>query len=111
MGWDVFYVVTDDPAGRVKFGITNGEGQLRLAQHARDGYMTVRWLLKRLPDDLAWHLEQGVLLRLKSAGMKPVRGREYFDMAALPLVFAAASELLEADIRSARVTKVDRTAP
>ncbi|MGW2177700.1 hypothetical protein ACWCXX_06290 [Streptomyces sp. NPDC001732] len=43
--------------------------------------------------------------------MKPVRGREYFDMAALPLVFAAASELLEADIRSARVTKVDRTAP
>ncbi|MEW2068423.1 hypothetical protein [Streptomyces sp. NPDC007346] len=98
MGWDVFYVVTDDHTGRVKFGITNGEGRIRLARHARDGYTTVRWLLKRLPEDLAWHLERSVLLRLKSAGMSPVKGREFFDVAALPLIFTAAGELLEAQV-------------
>lgn len=42
--WDVFYVVTDEDANTVKFGVTSGDPRPRLKNHARDGFNTiVRW--------------------------------------------------------------------
>ena len=82
--WDAFYVVT--AATSVKFGITNGDGSQRLAVHAARDYRTVVRLLTELPGDIAPELERAVLATLRLAGMRPVKGREYFDLSALPTI-------------------------
>ncbi|MEW2078800.1 hypothetical protein AB0941_35270 [Streptomyces sp. NPDC013433] len=87
---DVFYVVTgtDRVTGNpgVKFGISNGDGEVRLSQHARDGYNTRHRLFTGLPEGVAREAENRMLARLKSAGHLPLHGREYYPQAALRLI-------------------------
>ncbi|MBO3676901.1 hypothetical protein [Streptomyces sp. NEAU-YJ-81] len=87
---DVFYVVTgtDLETGKpgVKFGISNGTGEVRLSRHARDGYTTRHRLFTGLPAGIAREAEKGMLARLKSAGHRPLHGREYYPQAALGLI-------------------------
>lgn len=84
--WDVFYVVADRSADRVKFGITSGAPSLRLRAHAKIGYCEVVRLLEGLPGANAPDLERSVIAALRLAGEAPVFGREHFRIAALPLV-------------------------
>ncbi|MFI7359443.1 hypothetical protein ACIBTP_36605 [Streptomyces avidinii] len=87
---DVFYVVTgtDRVTSKpgVKFGISNGDGEVRLSRHARDGYNTRHRLFTGLPEGVAREAEKGMLARLKSAGHRPLHGREYYPQAALGLI-------------------------
>jgi hypothetical protein len=84
--WDAFYVVTADLAGRVKFGITSGDARVRLDRHRSAGYRTVIRLLTGLPADTAVQMEQAAIATLALAGIKPVHGREWFDIGALAVV-------------------------
>lgn len=76
--WDTFYLVADEEAGLVKFGITNGTGRARLARHRLDGFSTVVRLLTNLPPYIPIRLEADVLAALRLAREQPARGREYF---------------------------------
>lgn len=82
--WDTFYTVTS--AEVVKFGISSGEGHRRLALHRSHGYRTTIRLLTGLPGDTAEDLEDAVRATLRLAGLKPVQGREYFDISALAVI-------------------------
>lgn len=82
--WDSFYVVASPTARRVKFGITTGDPRPRLADHRRASYSETVRVITDLPD--AALLERNILSALRAAGMTSVKGREYFDQAALPLV-------------------------
>lgn len=84
--WDVFYIVTNPASGEVKFGISTGSGKPRLRVHTRDGFTTVLHLTIGLPAGAALEHETRVLRELHAAGHRPVRGREYFDASALPLI-------------------------
>jgi hypothetical protein len=84
--WTVFYVVTAESAGRVKFGISSLGGMSRLAVHRSAGYNTVVRLLTGLPGDVAPELERDVQATLALAGLQPVKGREYFDIGALAVI-------------------------
>ena len=86
--WDVFYVVTNDPLGRVKFGITSNGGRRRFEAHRRNGYRTVVRTMEGLPS--APVLERSVLATLRLAGIPPIQGREYFDVAAIPVILDVA---------------------
>ncbi len=83
MQWDRFYVVVNRAAARVKLGITSGLGQSRLARHRSAGYFEV---VRSLAVPGANDLERAVLSTLSLGGVRPVRGREYFDVSALGLV-------------------------
>ncbi|OEV27512.1 hypothetical protein AN219_22760 [Streptomyces nanshensis] len=87
---DVFYVITgtDRVTGKpgVKFGISNGDGEIRLSRHARHGYNTRHRLFTGLPGGVARAAENGMLARLKGAGHRPLHGREYYPQAALGLI-------------------------
>jgi single CXXC unit len=84
--WDVFYVVTADELARVKFGITSGDPRPRLSEHRRAGYRTITRLLTGLPADTAVQMERAAIATLALAGIKPVHGREWFDIGALAVV-------------------------
>lgn len=84
--WDTFYVVADNAAGLIKFGITNGTGRARLARHRRDGFTTVLRLLQGLSADTSVRLESDVLATLRLAREEPARGREYFPVHVVALV-------------------------
>ena len=84
--WDAFYVVADRAAGRIKFGITSGDVRPRLTRHRGRGYREVIRVLTGLPGTTAPGMEQAVLAALRLAGIRPVRGREYYDADALALV-------------------------
>lgn len=84
--WDAFYIVLDEAGENVKFGITSGDARIRCASHARDGYGTTVRLMTGLPPGAARALEKAVLAALKLAGIEPIRGLEYFQAAALPLI-------------------------
>jgi len=84
--WDAFYVVADLEADRIKFGITSGDPRPRLGDHRRDGYLTSVRLLTGLPGDVAPGIERAALAALDLAGIKPIRGREYYDASALAVV-------------------------
>ena len=86
MSWDAFYVLADETAGRIKFGITSGDPRPRLKKHRGAGYRTVIRLLIALPGTIAPDMENAVRAALRLAGVKPVRGREYYDIEALALV-------------------------
>ncbi|MGW0465605.1 hypothetical protein ACWDX6_10065 [Streptomyces sp. NPDC003027] len=75
----MFYVVVDEVSNRIKFGITSGDPRPRLGDHARDGFEVVVRLLAGLPETVAPDLERDVKATLTLAGIKPIRGREYFD--------------------------------
>lgn len=89
--WDAFYIVANDEDSTIKFGITSGNPKPRLADHARDGYTEVLLLTTDLPGDTAPALERRIIAALAEAGMKPVRGREYFPASALGLVMDLAA--------------------
>ncbi len=96
--WDVFYIVTNETEFRVKYGITSGDGANRLKQHYRDGYRTVELLLTGLPELLASDMEDAAGDALKEAGVIPVKGREYYDISALGLIFDIAQGHYEASM-------------
>jgi hypothetical protein len=88
--WDAFYIVTDRARGRVKFGITSGDAQVRLKKHRRDGYGTLELLLTGMPGIEAPVLERSVMATLRLAGIDPLHGREYFDISALAVILDVA---------------------
>lgn len=90
--WDVFYVVTG-PAG-VKIGITSGDPRGRLSVHRRSGYNTVVRVHEGLPGTTARDLESELLDLLRASGVKPVRGKEYFPAAVLPVVLYVVDDCL-----------------
>lgn len=94
MVWDVFYIVQDEDAGHVKFGISSGDPRPRLRTHASNGFKTVKLLEEGLPGNFAHDLETFIRLALADEGMKPVRGREYFEISATTLILAIAKEHL-----------------
>jgi len=84
--WDVFYVVADQARQRIKFGITSGDPRDRLGRHALHGYAEVVRLAAGLPGSVAPDMERAVLATLRLAEAEPIRGREYYDGAALAVV-------------------------
>ncbi len=88
--WDAFYVVSNPAAQRIKFGVTSGDPRPRLYVHKRSGYSDVVRLLTGLPGTVAPDAERAVLAALRLAGHRPLRGREYFDSAALAVVLDVA---------------------
>lgn len=82
---DSVYVVKHVSQPHIKFGITTGDGQIRLKRHARAGYETVIRFETGLPG-VAAEIEQATIRALAGARMKPVRGREYYDLTALALI-------------------------
>lgn len=81
---NAFYVVENGALDVIKLGITTGAGSVRLREHRYDGFTAVLRFLPGL-DDAAF-LEAHTLRTLKTAGVEPVRGREYFPRSALPVV-------------------------
>ena len=90
--WDAFYVVTS--ADVVKFGVTSGDPRRRLSDHAVKGYTEVVRLIVDLPGMVAHDAELAIRAALESAGERPVRGREYFDISCLALVLDVADSWL-----------------
>jgi hypothetical protein len=82
--WDVFYVVANPTTGHVKFGITSGDPGGRLGVHRGAGYTETVRSLPGVADAAA--LERHVIATLRDARVLAVRGREYFDVSALPVV-------------------------
>lgn len=91
--WDVFYVVTDETAELVKFGVTSGNPRRRLGQHARDGFDHVELLVEDVPGTAAHDTENAAKSLLAERGAVAARGTEYFHLRWLPTVMAAASPL------------------
>jgi formylmethanofuran dehydrogenase subunit E len=84
MFWDIFYVVANDAAGTVKFGVTSHDARPRLLHHRRSGFGRIIMTITDLAD--AYELEQSIIATLGLAAIKPVRGREYYDLSALPVI-------------------------
>lgn len=84
--WDAFYVVANDDAGLLKFGITTGSGKRRLTEHRRAGFATVHRFLPGLTDNTALNLERHVRAALRIAAEEPVYGREYYSGSVTALV-------------------------
>ena len=89
-GWDVFYVVANARDHLVKFGITGGDGSIRLSRHAQDAFTEVVRLVTGLPETVALDTERAVRAALALADERPLRGREYFDVSCLPLILDVA---------------------
>lgn len=87
MVWDVFYVVVNNTAKRVKFGVTSGDPKFRLSCHRTDGYSRLERCYTDLPDTMARDIEINLIAdTLPLQGFNPVKGREYFDISALPII-------------------------
>jgi hypothetical protein len=85
--WDVFYVVVNDEARAVKFGVTSHDARARLRYHQVDGFSRVIRTLSDFPD--AFPLERAILALLRASQISPIRGREYYDIGALPAIVDA----------------------
>ncbi|MDX3245836.1 hypothetical protein [Streptomyces sp. ME18-1-4] len=85
--WDVFYVVVNDEAGAVKFGVTSHDARARLRHHQADGFSRVIRTISDFPD--AFPLERAILAILRSSQTSPIRGREYYDIEVLPAIIDA----------------------
>jgi hypothetical protein len=90
--WNAFYVVASRDA--VKFGITAGDGRVRLRDHARAGFTEVHRVALGLPGSTARDTEDAVRAALSLAREVPLRGREYFDISCLALVLDVADSWL-----------------
>lgn len=97
--WDAFYVVVASQA--VKFGITSGDGRLRLRTHALHGYTEVVRLATGLPGSVAIDTEDAVKSALALARERPIRGKEYFDVSRLALVLDVADSWLSGPVKAA----------
>lgn len=92
--WDSFYLVQDPGTGYLKFGITSGDARPRLADHARDGYTSVLLVREGLPDGVARTVEKSCMSTAKAHGFAPVRGLEYFEGAAMVVLFPVLDRML-----------------
>jgi hypothetical protein len=79
----VFYVVINDAAGVVKFGITSGDPRPRLYDHRVVGYERTLFLASGVN---AKSIEDDVKAALAERGYKPVQRVEYFSLDALPAI-------------------------
>jgi hypothetical protein len=84
--WDTFYVVRHDTHPWVKFGITSGDPKPRLGDHRRTGYSIILGLFTDLPGTIAPDLERELIRALKYEGYYCLRGREYYELEALPRI-------------------------
>lgn len=91
---DVFYIVSSHD--KVKFGITSGSPDARLREHRSQGFDVVEAVWEGLEPGAARELEDELLLQLKLSQVSPVRGREYFPIAALNSIAGFASCWLSA---------------
>lgn len=80
----VIYVVNNE--FNLKFGITNGDGQLRLQTHKYDGYSNIALLRINQPILLVKNIENIIIDELNQAGFIPIRGREYYSIEAMSIV-------------------------
>lgn len=94
--WDAFYVVRHPSAGVVKFGITSGDPRPRLGDHAGEGFTERVRLSTSLPGTTALDLERELKAVLRAAGVRPVRGCEYFPDAAMNVLLAVVDGWLAA---------------
>lgn len=92
--WDVFYVVVNDEACAVKFGVTSHDARARLRYHQADGFSRVIRTISDFPD--AFPLERAILAMLRASQTSPLRGREYYDIGALPAIIDAVDGWLAA---------------
>jgi hypothetical protein len=92
--WDVFYVVADKERTKVKFGITSGDPSPRLADHRKDGYPHCVRIYEDMPGTMAPEIELNLIDILKARGLKPIKGREYFDISALPIILGYVDECM-----------------
>lgn len=99
MFWDIFYAVANDAAQTTKFGVTSHDARNRLQHHRRGGFGRIVITITDLPD--AYELEQSIIATLKLAGIEPVRGREYFDLSALPVILDIADNWQRAGVEAA----------
>ena len=81
--WDIFYIVINRKNKRVKFGITSRSSNPRLKRHAAAGYTEIERLISNVP---AYELERIIKIALAACNYVPARGREYFDIDALPFI-------------------------
>jgi hypothetical protein len=88
--WDAFYVVLNPVRQHVKFGITSGDPRARLGVHRGQGFREVMRSFTGLPGSVAPDIERATLAALRLAGITPVRGREYYDVSALAVIFDVA---------------------
>jgi hypothetical protein len=101
--WDVFYIVANDAAGAVKFGITSYDPRARLRFHRADGFDRVITTITGMPT--APELERTVITSLRASGVTALTGREYFSISALPLMLCIVEDWcanLALTFRSAR---------
>jgi hypothetical protein len=84
--WDVFYIVRKPGTGEIKFGITSGDPRPRLSKHRTAGYRERVLVLAGLPGTIAPDTERAAIGALALAGIKPLRGREYYGAEALAIV-------------------------
>ena len=82
---DCLYIVSHSVLPQFKFGITSGDTRPRLNDHRRNGYDKVILLVTKIKDDMASQTEKAICLALYEAGYKPIHGREYYDVSALPI--------------------------
>jgi hypothetical protein len=86
----VFYVVADAERHRIKFGITSGNPRPRLLTHRAAGYREVVRLMTGLSGTAAPEIETAALAALELAEYRPIKGREFYDAAALAVVLDVA---------------------
>lgn len=85
--WDVYYIVINDDKRELKFGITSGNPRHRLTVHRGRGY-TRQVLVVKSP--LALKVETETKRTLRTKGVQPAKGREYFPIEALGTVLEVA---------------------
>lgn len=96
--WDVTYVVINERAERVKYGISAGSGGMRLGDHRRAGYDKVLRLHVGLPEMKARYIEQACRRALDAANVLPVKGREYYPLGALSVVLHGYDAAMNSDV-------------
>lgn len=75
---DIFYLVCNPERNLVKFGITSLDPRPRLGVHATAGFKEVLILRQGLPSGFAYATEQALIKALRSKGIDPIQGKEYF---------------------------------
>lgn len=91
---DILYLVRDIKRNRVKFGITSGDPRPRLRAHAKDGLTDVLRLYQNLSDGVAYATEQGLIRSLRSRGISPIQGKEYFEGIHVSLILELLNEAI-----------------
>jgi len=86
LSFTAFYIVENPDNYLIKFGVTNGTADKRLANHRRDGFTKRIALHRGLPPGVAIRIESKTIDDLVGLNIYPARGREYFPGIYKPLV-------------------------